>query len=194
MDIVSHGLWAAAASKASNLSASKVRKINPWLAAFWGMFPDLFAFSISFVWIFVKLISHQISPTMLPRPENMEPGEYSTLWPMRLSLYLYNYSHSLVIFFAVIFFITLFRYLRKKRSLLQILPLEMGGWLLHILCDIPTHSYKFYPTPIFWPIWNWKFNGFSWGVWWFILLNYTLITICYVIIYLKKNKFNKKSI
>jgi hypothetical protein len=188
MDILSHGLWAAAAAKGTKLSAPKIRKINPWFAAFWGMFPDLFAFCISFVWILVKVVSGQFDRSIVPNPENLEPAATSQLWPMRLSLYLYNYSHSVVIFFSVLCFIVVLRYLIQKRPLLQILPFEMFGWLLHILCDIPTHSYKFYPTPIFWPLWGWKFNGFSWGVWWFMLLNYSLLALAFVVIKIKTKK------
>jgi hypothetical protein len=80
------------------------------------------------------------------------------------------------------------------KRLIKIIPWEMGGWLVHILCDIPTHSYRFYPTPIFWPLSSWKFNGFSWGVWWFMLLNYSALFIVFLIIYFKKKKFLKNKI
>lgn len=42
MDIISHGLWAAALYKAVN--KKKQQKYRPLLAAWWGVFPDLFAF------------------------------------------------------------------------------------------------------------------------------------------------------
>jgi hypothetical protein len=29
---------------------------------------------------------------------------------------------------------------------------EMRGWLLHILIDIPTHSFRYYETRFPWPI------------------------------------------
>lgn len=55
----------------------------------------------------------------------------------------------------------------------------MLAWGVHILVDIPTHSYRFYPTPFLWPLSGWKFNGFSWGTPWFIVVNYgaLLLTI-----------------
>lgn len=59
MDIFSHGLWAGAAYKAVNKKAKK--PLNVWLAGFWGVFPDLFAFTIGFAWIFGSLIFEKLS-------------------------------------------------------------------------------------------------------------------------------------
>jgi len=55
MDIFSHGLWAIVAYKGTNdfvLKPKSKKSLKVWLAAFWGIFPDLFSFAIPFVWIF----------------------------------------------------------------------------------------------------------------------------------------------
>jgi hypothetical protein len=28
----------------------------------------------------------------------------------------------------------------------------LAAWLLHILCDIPAHAARYFPTPFFWPL------------------------------------------
>jgi membrane-bound metal-dependent hydrolase YbcI (DUF457 family) len=129
---------------------------------------------------------------MVPDPDAVEPVPSTNVGIFRLSVYLYNYSHSLVIFILVISSVIIIKYfLKKGTTLKQLVPWEMGAWLLHILCDIPTHSYRFYPTPLFWPLWNWKFNGFSWGVWWFMVLNYTILGVVFLLIYFKNKKIKK---
>jgi hypothetical protein len=65
---------------------------------------------------------------------------------------------------------------------------ELGGWFLHIVIDIPTHSYEFYPTPFLWPFSELHFNGFAWGNIWFEAINYSLILIVYLLLWRKRRK------
>jgi amino acid transporter len=88
---------------------------------------------------------------------------------------LYQISHSLVIFA----FVVLIYYAWKRK-----LPWIILGWPLHILADIPTHSYSFYPTPFLWPLVNVKFDGFSWGSGHFTLYNYLALALVYLGLYL----------
>ena len=187
MDIFSHGLWAGVVYKVVNIKtlrwAQGKRALNVWWGTFWGIFPDLFAFTIPFVWIFWHLwIVGDINTSMLPRPENIEPTQADTIPIFRLASTLYNFSHSTIIFFIVFGIV----YLILKRPIW-----ELGGWLLHILIDIPTHSYKFFPTPFLWPISQWKFNGFSWGTKWFLVVNYSLLLIVYIVIWLWRKRINR---
>ena len=141
------------------------------------MFPDLFAFTIPFIWLFGNLIFGGMSFADLPRPGEIEPAPQDTLPIFRLTSTLYNISHSAIIFLIV--FGVVFLILRR--------PLwELGGWFIHILLDIPTHSYQFYPTPFLWPLSGWKFDGFSWGTPWFLILNYSAIIIAYWLLRRKK--------
>lgn len=176
MDILSHGLWAGATYKAVNNKTG--RKFNVWLGMFWGVFPDLFAFTVPFTWLIWNTLTGVMSPTDLPAPTGIEPPVIQqTLWQFQLASILYNYSHSLVVFILVFIFI----YLLFRRPVW-----ELGGWLIHIVMDIPTHTYLFYPTPLFWPISSWKFSGFSWGTPWFMILNYSLLLL--VFYFLKKQE------
>ena len=187
MDIFSHGLWVGAASKAINKRLKKPFNIR--LAVFWGMLPDLVSFTIPFVWIFWGLIFGGLNLSDLPKPQEVEPAPHDTLPVFRLTSLLYNISHSAVMFliiFGILFLIF-------KRPFW-----EMTGWLLHILIDIPTHSYQFYPTPFLWPLSSWKFNGLPWETPWFLAVNYGAIIIVYFLLhkwnsrkaekYLTKNK------
>jgi hypothetical protein len=177
MDIFSHGLWAGAAYKAIN---KKVKKpFNIKMAVFWGVFPDLFAFTVGFMWLFANLIFGDLSFSGLPRPQEAEPAPQDTLPIFRLTSTLYNISHSAIIFLIV--FGILFLIFRR--------PIwELGGWLIHIFLDIPTHSYRFFPTPVLWPLSGWKFDGLSWATPWFLIVNYAAIIIVYSFLYGKNSK------
>lgn len=171
MDILAHSLW-------TNLGRDCfVKKSNKKVSRFWsiffGIFPDLFAFTPIFIWAILNKV--------FLRPEDIEPASNNHLWINNLTHNLYNISHSLIIF-GIIFLII---YLIKKKIYFSLL-----GWPLHILIDIPTHSYKFYPTPFLWPISDFKINGISWGTTWFMVLNYSSLLILYLVFYFLKNKNN----
>jgi len=175
MDIFSHGLWAGAAYKAINKKTAK--PLNTRLAVFWGVFPDLFAFAIPFAWLFWNLIFGGLKFSDVPGPHEGEPPPQDRFWVFHLATILYNLSHSLIIFLIV--FCVFWLILRRPFW-------ELGGWFLHILIDIPTHTYKFYPTPFLWPVSSWKLDGFSWGTPWFLVWNYIFIVIIFW--WLKKDK------
>jgi len=179
MDVFSHGLWAGAAYKAINKNLTKDNKkpLKAWLAALFGVFPDVFAFAPMFVWIFWNLIFGKLSFSDIPRPESTEPAPQDTLPIFRLASVLYNISHSVFIFFVV--FGVIFLIFRRP-------VWELGGWFMHVVMDIPTHSYQFYPTPFLWPLSGWKFDGFSWGTPWFIIINYLAIITVYLLLFRKK--------
>lgn len=186
MDIFSHGLWVGAAAKSVNVSqASGVRRqrLNVYWAMFWGAFPDFFAFTIPFLWIAGQFIMGR--PVAFPRPEHAEPLAQGTIWPLQIALRLYHLSHSAIIF-LVVFFITalVFKYYIRRG-----IPWVISGWLIHILMDIPTHSYKFFPTPVFWPLFGWKFDGISWATPRFLIMNYTiLIIVCGFLRFARRRK------
>ncbi|MDO8552051.1 MAG: hypothetical protein Q7S01_00815 [bacterium] len=205
MDIFSHGLWAGAAAKAANKISSRgdslpasgrltegggdssrrevsppcSSKLNVWHAAAWGVFPDLFAFTPAFIGLFWLLATGQMSLSEWPGRHGGEPSPGDSLPVFQLAGQLYNFSHSIFVF-AIVFCIVWF--MRKKPVL------EMGGWLLHIIMDIPTHSYAFYPTPVFWPLFGWKFNGIQWAQPWFLILDYGLLILVYWLLREKKIK------
>lgn len=180
MDIFSHGLWAAVSAKAINKAQTK-RRVNIWAAMLWGMFPDLFAFSIPFFFIIGSVVFGNGSFGDFGPPHAGEPMGRDSIWMFQLSSSLYNISHSLFVFSLV--FLGVWAYFKQAR-------LELLGWLLHIVMDVPTHTYAFFPTPVFWPFFDWKFDGMHWGQAWFLLLDYSVLLLLYV--YLWKVKKPEK--
>ena len=169
MDILSHGLWAGAVCKAINKKTKK--PLNIKIAAFWGIFPDIFAFAAPFIWLFWNLIFGGMSLSDIPRADEIEPLPQDTLPIFKLTSLLYSVSHSAIVFlfiFAAVYFV------------FRRLVWELGGWFLHIILDIPTHSYQFYPTPFLWPVSDWKFSGFLWTELWFLIPNYAVLIIIFL--------------
>ncbi len=124
MDVVAHGLWG------GTLFYAQSRK--KFLAAVLiGMAPDLLSFGIFFVthpeWLTLRLVGKISGPPPL------------TLLPPYV-FYAYNLTHSLMVW-AVAFFL-LWEQTKKP-------PWLLSAWLLHILCDIPTHASSYFPTPFF---------------------------------------------
>lgn len=177
MDIFAHGLWTGAAYRAINLKRERPLKV--WWAIFWGILPDLFAFTPMFVWMIWGLLFGEQGFSGFQHPDEAEPIAGDTYPMLQLAHSLYNISHSLAIFLLVA---GLIGFSFKK------IPWEMGGWLIHILLDIPSHSYKFFPTPFLWPFSEWKFDGWSWGQPWFMAVNYSLLAIVYFWFWYKKRK------
>ncbi len=191
MDFFSHGLWSATLAKAANLSTKKV-ELNPWCAAWWGVFPDVFAFALPTVWTLGGLITGTLDRSTIPSPE--AGIEVQQMGPpvFKLALELYNYSHSLVLFLIIFGGIFVIRYLRNHHKLWwQLVPWVMLAWPLHILADIPTHSTSFYPTPFLWPLSSFKVNGFSWSHPVFMTANYGLLIVVTIILFFKKRKMQK---
>src|SRR3989344_5031327 len=127
MDVFSHGLWAGAAGRGINRCGG--RKVSAWRSAAWSMFPDVIAFAPGFVWFFWNIAFSGMTVADLPRPDDVEPAARDTLLIFRVTSMLYNMSHSIFLFFLVSMIVV---------ALVRRVPWEMGGWLLHILIDIPT--------------------------------------------------------
>lgn len=177
MDIISHALWSGALFKSINIK-SKKKRFNFWWAAFWGIFPDTFAFIIPYI-IFFAIIISQSGFNISRLSTAIESPPYSTIVKM-----LYNISHSIIIFAIV--FLLVWLVFRKPIWILF-------GWLLHILIDIPTHTIGHYATPMLWPISNFKINGL---IYWreplFMIIDIVLLILVYMWIFRAENKRIKK--
>jgi hypothetical protein len=172
MDIFAHGLWTGAAYKAAKRETKN--SFNIAFSVFWGIFPDLLAFTPVFVYLFYQSTFGGEGFAALRPHADFEAATAAHRIPLYdLSSSLYNLSHSLIIF-AVLFAVV---WAVRKRPLW-----ELGGWLIHILIDIPTHSYQFFPTPFLWPLSDFKVNGLSWGAPWFMVLNYGLLIVLYAVL------------
>ncbi|MBI2660222.1 hypothetical protein HYX07_03610 [Candidatus Woesearchaeota archaeon] len=135
------------------------KKKYVWLATLFGLLPDFLSFGIVFVINFFNGNFHRGPP-----PTNSVPE-----WLFAA----YNMTHSFVIFLAVLLLIYLF----TKR---WFLPLT--AWGIHIIVDIPTHSFRYFPTPFLWPISDYKFDGISWGTPWFMIVNYSALMLVFIMI------------
>ena len=176
MDIFAHALWTGAAAAGANKKIKR-RKINIRWAIFWGVLPDFFAFTIPFIVLAIKVITGTVAPGDIPHPSAVEPADPPIARLFAYTRLLYSVSHSAIIFMVI--FGIVFLLLRRP-------PIEMLGWLLHIIIDIPTHSYRLYPTPIFWPVSSWQFDGISWVTPWFMIMNYGSLAVVYLLLYFRK--------
>jgi hypothetical protein len=57
------------------------------------------------------------------------------------------------------------------------------GWWSHILIDVFTHSADFYPSPAFYPVTYWGFDGLAWNTPWFMVANYMTISIVALLVW-----------
>jgi hypothetical protein len=153
MDIVSHGLWGA-------IVFGRKNRPSFWLAFAIGLAPDLFSFGI--LWGAAAL-----GLTEKPDFSHGTPPE-STI-PMYVH-HLYNLTHSLVVFVCVFVLVGIV----LKRPLW-----ELGAWGLHIVVDIPTHSFTFFPTPFLWPLSDWKFDGWQWTTPFILIPNFVVLSLLY---------------
>jgi len=199
MDTLSHGLWATAAGKGVNLRFTK--KIRVGVMAWWGIVPDLFAFTPVVIWMLWQLLYNGVSFSDIPRPEIMSPEERNAIFILRLSETLYHLSHSLILFSALFFLVWGFRWYRRKqkrkaesvlRNTVHQEPYsytpcwEMTGWFIHVLMDIPTHSGMLYPTLFLWPLSDWYYDGNSWGTLWFMIANYSCLLTVFMLLRLAR--------
>lgn len=175
MDIFAHGLWTGAAYKAASRKTGK--SFNMWLAVFLGVLPDLFAFTPMFLWMFWGQLTGDPAIPYFPRPETIEPAVIDGLPMFRLAHALYNISHSAIVFLVIFGLV----YALFRRPVW-----ELGALLLHIFIDVPTHTYRFFPTPVLWPISEWKFDGLPWGTPWFMAVNYSAIVLVYFLFWRKR--------
>lgn len=153
MDVISHGLWGA-------IAFGRKSRSSFWLAFGFGLAPDLFSFGI--LWTAAALdLSEK------PDFSNGTPSESSI--PLYV-YHLYNATHSFIIFLVAFFML----WFLLKRPLW-----ELSSWGLHVLIDVPTHSYAFFPTPVLWPLFAWKFNGWQWSTPHILIPNFVLLLLLY---------------
>jgi hypothetical protein len=150
VDTLSHALW--------GKGLFGYRRYG-WYALLFGSIPDLLSFGLYFLF---KIISN---------PTNLQMGkpdlETIPYWVFNL----YDFSHSIIIaftFIIVVFFIN------------KDLCFPMLAWPFHILLDFFTHSVKFFPTPIFWPLFDYKFDGIPWSNPYIWFLNIFCIILVFI--------------
>ena len=133
MDTFSHTLW--------GKGLFGYRKYGKWALLF-GALPDLLSFGLYFI---VRFITQGV---------NMEFGKPALESIPNWVFVMYDISHSWVIAFL---FIIIFLQINKE------LCFPMLAWPFHILLDFPFHSQEYFPTPILWPISDYRFDGIPWS-------------------------------
>ena len=161
MDTISHALW--------GKGLFGYRKYR-YLSFVFGAIPDLLSFGIYFLF---NLILNP-STTKLGKPNLSEIPE----WVFSL----YNFSHSLII--STIFILIIYKINRE-------IYFPMLAWPFHILLDLLTHSIDFFPTPILWPISDYRFDGIPWSNSYIMITN--IVCIFLIFIYRRNNLKKIKS-
>lgn len=156
MDIISHALL-------TNLVFKEAPTSQRLLATALGIIPDLMSFGGMFNLVFLRKILFFKKP-----PQSLFPP-----YVMRL----YSISHSLIIWGIIFALLWFFGF--------KWLAIAYCGWAFHILLDIFTHSKDSFPTRILWPVSNFYFSGFGWSNKWFMLGNYIVILLLYLVFYIK---------
>jgi hypothetical protein len=165
MDVIAHGLWGGA--------ICYPRGPRQFFAGILiGMAPDLLSFGVFHVmhpgWLTMRLAGEISGPPAL------------TLLPAYV-FHAYNVTHSAVVW--AIAFVSLWQINKNP-------PWLLAPWLLHILCDIPTHSTSYFPTPFLWPLPTPFVDGITWSTTWFMVANYAAMFAVYSALFLY---FRKKT-
>ena len=154
MDTLSHALW--------GKGLFGYRKYR-WVSILFGAIPDLLWFGIYFAF------------NLITNPFNLKFGKPDLSEIPYWVFNLYNISHSLIIAMTFILIAYVF-----KRDLY----FPMLAWPFHIILDFFTHSIEYFPTPIFWPISNYRFDGIPWSNPYIMIINAACIFL--IFIYRKK--------
>ena len=138
-----------------------------WTSFLFGALPDLSSFGVYFLVLFFS----NFQKLQYGRPSIEE----IPIWVIEL----YNISHSLItafVFIAIVYFV-------KKD-----LSWPMLAWPVHIIIDLFTHSIEFFPTPIFWPLSNYRFDGIPWSNIYVFITNIIMIFLIFFYRYIIKIK------
>jgi len=119
-----------------------------WLAIFFGAMPDLISFGAFMAINIVSGTWHMGPPPVATLPTWLFTN--------------YSLGHSFVICLPVIGLVSLWR---------RDIAFAMFAWPFHIVLDFPFHSFRYFPTPIFWPISDFKLDGIPWSHWYIWLPN-----------------------
>ena len=159
MDIFAHMAW----TNVVFYKKLKAERLNRFIAIMFGVIPDFVSFAPIFIYRFFtntdffELIGRDI-------------------WVVNFASESYKYTHSIVIFIAVALLI----YFLRGRNWYW----PMFGWAVHIFIDVFTHR-GFYETPFLFPISPYKFgHGISWGHPTFMVINYSVLALVYLVWFL----------
>ncbi len=112
--------------------------------------------------------------------------------PLSIPAYVYhayNLTHSFVVWGVAFGLLWAYQRTRGKSSEDAVTPLiPFFAWPLHIMCDIPTHSLRFFPTPFLWPLSTPFYDGTPWGNRLFMMMNYSALVGVYAVYFFRRSK------
>ena len=150
MDTISHALW--------GKGLFGYRKYR-YLSFVFGAIPDLLSFGIYFLF------------NLILNPSTIKFGKPNLSEIPEWVFSLYNFSHSLII--SIIFILIVYKINRE-------ISFTMLAWPFHILLDLLTHSIDFFPTPILWPISDYRFDGIPWSNSYIMITNIIFIFLIFI--------------
>ena len=166
LDALAHGLWATAAAVAAKRTAGLQFRILPF--ALWATFPDVLAFGPG--------VAAGLWLRLAGGGGYAESAHGGYFHHVHIGLPLYAAGHSLLVFAGVYGLCSLV----ARRAVVPLL-----GWLLHILMDIPTHSYSYHATRFLWPLSNYGFDGVAWWTPWLLWCTYGSLALVYLLMWRK---------
>lgn len=173
MDILGHALWTTAAAAGARRRLGC--QVHLGWAAFWGIFPDVFSFAIPAI---VRIWWYATGTTHSLMPQANSAQHFQFVWQ------LYHCSHSLVVF-AVVFGVV---WGLAGRPVLELL-----GWPLHILIDIPTHR-GIFAIHFLWPLSSYGVQGIRWESPWFMGMNYGLLVLVFGGMWMRNRRRDRLSL
>jgi hypothetical protein len=173
MDILAHGLWAGAGLVALSHARPVDKPTLAWAVAL-AVLPDVVHTLPVAAWALANgtpgaWLSYA---TAAPGGEPDFPA-WVALWSHQL----HCVFHSALVAAAATALL---------RAWLRRLWLPLLGWWSHIVIDVFTHSADFYPSPVFYPITYWGFDGIAWNTPGFMALNYAALLVVGVWLWRKR--------
>lgn len=128
------------------------------VAMLFGAMPDLISFGAYMVLQIIHGTWHPGPPPMASLPAWLFTS--------------YAFGHSFIISLSTVGLVALWR---------KPIAFAMLAWPFHIVLDFPFHSLKYFATPIFWPISDYRLDGIPWSHWYIWLPNVAgLIVLFYL--------------
>lgn len=170
MEILAHGLWAAAGAEVLRRHTQKTISTGIFCGiVLLAVLPDILQLVPILVWV----AAGDGSTQALYQYMLAAPGTEPVLPPLvRFFVHhLHCIAHSAIVAGTV----TLLVWLLRRQWLIPLL-----GWWTHIMIDVFSHSQDYYPSPVLYPITYRGFDGLAWNVPTFMVINYLLLAALYV--------------
>jgi hypothetical protein len=164
MDIVAHGLWAGAAV----LVLAPQRRPSPRLlgaTVALAVLPDLGHMLPVTGWAIATLSAPDWWQYVTALPGQEPPMPHAV---QQWAHHLHCILHSAVVAGVVTAAVWAWR---------RALCWPLLAWWSHILIDVFTHSAEFFPSPVFYPLTYWGFDGVAWNQPMFQAVNYLTLAV-----------------